>query len=179
MFETGTELNYKFEHISKEIRKDKESILRDHSILATLNGEMVGRFTFIQSENKESSQNWIEALFLSVSHDYREKGLSLLLIREFGAIYERYFNGYRIRLLFINPIGEYTFRKALSLGLIPGFTINESKVIRSYEVGTDTNNMNESELKQYIENRRLWSELRGKLPEKFRGKEKSGSYYSY
>lgn len=125
-----------------------------YEIVATLNGEEVGFMNFSVTYGKEDeSLNDMLIKLVEVNNNMQGLGIGQLLYKEFGQIYARDFSGIPISRYFVNPVAEYAFRKAVSLGWIPDSALDESRIKRDY-----------SEQEE-----QLWTDLRQKLPESYRG----------
>jgi hypothetical protein len=171
----GQNVDFQFKHIRKEASIRKNYSLTEHRIYATLNEKEAGHISFFLYKGKE--KNSIESGYITVYKEYRGTKLAYLLLREFGEMYKKQFDGYKVSLIFINPMAEYIYRKSVSLGWIPESTL-EGRCIRSYGDYVDTSTMDEDEIKEYNKNRLSWNKLNKRLPEKFRGNNDSGQYYS-
>jgi GNAT superfamily N-acetyltransferase len=171
----GQNLDFQFKHIRKEVIIRKDHTLTEHRIYATLNEKEAGHISFFLC--KEKRPNSIESAYITVYKEYRGTKLAYLLLREFGEMYRKHFDGYTVSLVFVNPMAEYMYRKAVSLGWIPESAL-EGRCIRSYGAYLDTSGMNDDEIEEYNKNRLSWNKLNKRLPEKFRGNNDSGQYFS-
>ncbi|MNV72640.1 hypothetical protein D3C71_1657460 [compost metagenome] len=114
---------------------------------ASLNGEPIGSLIFT------ANADHIKLVYIDVNRKYQNLGVGQSLYREFGKIYNEQYNGMNVEQWFVNPIAEYAFRKAVSLGWIPQEALTEHNMKRSYDDG------------------KLVNDLRNKLPENVRGPE--------
>lgn len=126
-----------------------------YEITASLNGQEIGfmNFTVTYGKNDESL-NELFIKLVEINDEFQGLGIGQLLYKEFGNIYTENFNQIPVSRFFINPIAEYAFRKAVSLGWVPQSALDETKIKRNYS--------NENE-------KQLWTDLRNKLPEEYRG----------
>lgn len=141
---------------------------KTNKISATLsNGERIGFVDFMSYELVSEKilfedgdtytfiENVIYIKKVAVYQKFQNNGLGLELYKKFGEIYSDNFSGWSVAREFINPIAEYLFRKAVSLGYVPETALNEELIRRDYD-----------DVKQ-----NLAQDLRGKLPEDAKGPE--------
>lgn len=146
-------IEFSFEEIDSDEFDDV--IENMYEIVATLNGEEVGFMNFSVTYGKEDeSLNNMLIKLVEVNNNMQGLGIGQLLYKEFGQIYSRDFGNVPISRFFINPVAEYAFRKAVSLGWVPDSALDENRVKRDYSEQDD----------------QLWTDLRQKLPEPYRGK---------
>lgn len=118
---------------------------------AYINGEQVGYLSLtIDAENKI-----IKVDLFEVDEEYQSLGIGTAIYKEFGKLYESSYNGWAVERYFVNPIAEYAFRKAVSLGWVSEKAISEDHIKRN----------------QNPINNQLWQDLRQKLPENVQGPE--------
>lgn len=115
------------------------------------NGKQLGYLLFLVSEEEEM----IYDIEIFINDQYQKLGVGTALYEEFGKVYETNYNGYIVKRFFVNPVAEYSFRKAVSLGLVPQSMLSEDNIMRDY----------------YLENNKKIRDLRNKLPENVRGPE--------
>jgi len=139
--------------------------IKNHNItLKTPNDNIIGSLSFIEYNNipidifgydKEGIADKILNIDkIEVKNHYRQLGFGTRLYQEFGKIYDEKFNGVPVARYFINPIAEYSFRKAVSLGYVSENALNEDYISRGYNTS------------EKIEQAK---DLRNKLPEEFKG----------
>jgi GNAT superfamily N-acetyltransferase len=151
--------------------------MNQHKItITTISGTQVGYMDFIDVENVPyeilmerepgpDDYNIVDrALYVNnveVNEEYRQAGIGYKIYEEFGKIYNEQFNGWPVARYFVNPVAEYSFRKAVANGLISENALTEQYINRGYNKPLDEN-----------DNRtQLWQDLRQKLPEQYRGPE--------
>ncbi|MNM33051.1 Acetyltransferase (GNAT) family protein [compost metagenome] len=141
-----------------------------HKISLLLNGQEVGYMNFLEIENipfqvlvggtnPDSIGNIEKVLYVEmveVNEEYRSLGLGYKLYEEFGKIYNSQFNGWPVARYFVNPVAEYSFRKAVANGVINEVALTEQYITRDYD------NTNRRELAR---------DLRNKLPSQVQGPE--------
>lgn len=138
---------------SVDLRNIEYSVIRNNiyrKIVATLDGEEIGYFYFYIYTDNTLYVDEVE-----VNEEYQNYGIGTNLYKEFGKIYNEEFNGWPVGRFYLNPVAEYSFRKAVSLGWISETALN-GDVKRHY-----TEEKNE-----------LWQDLRNKLPEDLKGPDK-------
>lgn len=141
-----------------------------HKISLLLDGQEIGYMNFLEIENipfevlvqgtnPDNIGNIEKVLYVEmveVNDEYRSLGLGYKLYEEFGKIYNSKFNGWPVARYFVNPIAEYSFRKAIANGVINEVALTEQYITRDYD------NVNRQELAR---------DLRNKLPEQYQGPE--------
>lgn len=148
-----SDIQFNFEEMYSD---DFDDIIENiYEIVATLDGEEIGFMNFSVTYGKEDeSLNDLLIKLVEVNDNMQGLGIGQLLYKEFGKIYSRDFNNIPISRFFVNPVAEYAFRKAVSLGWVDETALDESRIKRDY-----------SEQEE-----QLWTDLRQKLPESYRGK---------
>lgn len=128
-------------------------------------GTEVGNMIFTAYENVSAgmlglSKDWNEFIEKIIYIDriyvvsaFRNNGIAIEIYKKFGEIYSEQFQNWPITRDFVNPVAEYTYRKAVSMGLIPEETMTEQYIKRDY------NEQDKEKAK----------DLRKKLPKQFRG----------
>lgn len=143
---------------------------KTHRISAFISGKKVGYLKFVQMENcpgsiidsAYSGKKIEKAIYfedIQVKDEYKSGGIGSELLKKFGEIMSQNFSGWPVIIYYINPVAEYAYRKAVSLGYIPDYTLDESWIQR------------EPDVYQGTENEQVVKDLRGKLPENVRGPE--------
>lgn len=131
-------------------------------------GSLVGFIQFFEVENVpadildlESKVDGIieKAIYIQlveVAEQFQNSGFAYKIYEEFGNFYSSNFSGWPVGRNFINPVAEYSFRKAVEKGLVPEETLAEDLLKRSYDTEEKKNQA---------------KDLRNKLPEHVRGPE--------
>lgn len=127
----------------------------DYDLNMYLNGEKIGYMVFRESRYRTGKPEELKIRNVEIDEKFRNFGFGQLLYKEFGNIYVRDYNGLPVIRLFQNPIAEYAYKKALSLGWISDLSYSEDNIERWYK----------------SENEQLYTDLRNKLPDKFKGPE--------
>ncbi|MDF2534279.1 MAG: hypothetical protein K0R18_436 [Bacillales bacterium] len=151
-----------FEVSGPSEEKDWGQTLRSsYEISAMYAGSQIGYLDFSKYVPKEEAKDYTEpelyVSFLYVQQYFEGAGVGQMLYKKFGEMYTEQFNGWAVGRQFVNPVAEYSFRKAVSLGWVPDMALSEEKIIRDYST----------------KNKALWNDLRQKLPEHVRGPEAS------
>lgn len=93
---------------------------RAHKIEVRRDGELLGDMKYeVYPEEKVLYINYIE-----IQEPYRKQGLAMLIYRTLSEIYNSQYQGWRISRVFVNPVAEYVFNKAVAEGLFPDETLN-------------------------------------------------------
>lgn len=141
---------------------------KTHRITAFIEGKKVGYLKFVQMENCPggmidpvySGKKIEKAIYfenIEVHPKRKSEGIATELLKKFGEIMSQSFPGWPVIIYYINPVAEYAYRKAVSMGYIPDYTLDESWIQR------------EPDVYQGSENEQVVKDLRGKLPENVRG----------
>lgn len=151
-------------------------VIRDHSkddykdevrrISATIGNKKVGVLQFSILQNYPGGKISYEfegttvekALYIDVidvKDPYQGNGIATELYKKFGEIYESEFSGWPVGRYFMNPVAEYAFRKAVSLGWVSENAITEKYITRDKG--------------EYSRLSEKVVDLRGKLPESVQG----------
>ncbi|MNC32782.1 hypothetical protein D3C75_811520 [compost metagenome] len=83
------------------------------------------------------------------------------MYKKFGEIYNEKYNGWLISRYYVNPVAEYSFRKAVSLGWINEVSLDDSLVTRERR----------DKSMRYMDVDKTWDELNNKLPNNVKGPE--------
>lgn len=93
---------------------------RAHKIEIRRDGELLGDMKYeVYPDEKVLYINYIE-----IQEPYRKQGLAMLIYRTLSEIYNSQYQGWRISRVFVNPVAEYAFNKAVAEGLFPDETLN-------------------------------------------------------
>ena len=120
-------------------------------IEAYVNGEQAGFLSFDIDEYEET----LSIAYFEVEEKYQKLGIGTAIYGEFGKLYETQYSGWPVKRYFVNPVAEYAFRKAVSLGWVSENAISEDQISRLHSEEHDV----------------LWKDLRKKLPENVQGPE--------
>lgn len=120
-------------------------------INAIINGQTVGYLEF----SVEDDEQIVEIDSIEVEEEYKNLGIGIALYREFGKLYDSKYSGWGVARTFVNPVAEYAFRKAVSLGWVSESALTEEHINRFYSE----------------EEEELAKDLRKKLPEHTQGPE--------
>ncbi|AEO93921.1 gp678 [Bacillus phage G] len=93
---------------------------REHKINIRRDGELLAELKYTVYAEKEI----IYVNYIEVFEQYRQNGLASLLYEEFSKDYNADYSGWKMTRVFINPVAEYAFQKAVSEGLFPAETLN-------------------------------------------------------
>lgn len=159
------DLRNKLEFNLEELDNDNSVhlIKQNYSLQTILDGNQIGKIDFLVVEEivdpneevfEEDLINNIYINFMQVESLYRNLGIGTKLYEELGRLYLERWNNYPVGRNFMNPIAEYSFKKAVSLGLVPEGMLTEDKITRDYQYGDEE----------------LWEELKQKLPEKYQSR---------
>lgn len=130
-----------------------------YKIIATHEGQEVGALDYSTKEYV-NGENQLYVEFLFVDENYRQAGIGQLIYKKFGEVYTQNYDGWGIARVFANPVAEYSFRKAVSMGWFPENALNEDKIEREYSEDDEN----------------LWTDLRQKLPENVKGAQNNLSF---
>ena len=133
------------------IEKDKDMLYDYCELQVFFSGVQVGQMDF----RVDHDDSYLIIGRFDIKPEYRNMGIGQLFYKELGRIHGQNYPGHAISRTFENPIAEYSFRKAVSLGWIDDSTLDEGNIDRI------TNK----------ERKELWTDLRQKLPEQYRGPE--------
>lgn len=167
-------IDYTVEEMDSDVAGGEAQKQMYYDITATLKGQMIGNMEFSayfapanpkeihprmtrlrDSTNKDII--FVEAVF--VNEQYRKLGIGQLLYKKFGEIYNQYYQGWPVGRYYVNPVAEYSFRKAVSLGWISETAVTENYVYRDrYDRGLKNMHVDDT-----------WNELNNKLPDQYKG----------
>lgn len=72
-------------------------------------------------------QNYVYINYVDVQEQHRKNGVAMLLYKTFSDIYNSKYQNWKIGRVFINPVAEYAFNKAVAQGWFPESTLNDGK----------------------------------------------------
>lgn len=128
-----------------------------YMIVASLNGGEVGSIRFTEYKcdpnGDFAGRDKLHIDLIKVENQYQNLGIGQLLLKKFGEVYQNEFDRLPVSADFHNPIAEYSYRKAISLGWISGWALDDDKLKRNYDKQDKT----------------MWKDLRKKIPPMYRG----------
>ncbi|MNJ90002.1 hypothetical protein D3C87_75930 [compost metagenome] len=128
-----------------------------YMITALLNGGEIGSVRFTEykcdSNGDFARRDKLHIDLIKVENQYQNLGIGQLLLKKFGEVYQNQFDRLPVSADFHNPIAEYSYRKAISLGWISGWALDDDKLKRNYDKQDKT----------------MWKDLRKKIPPMYRG----------
>lgn len=126
-------------------------------IVASLNSGEVGSIRFTEYKcdpnGDFAGRDKLHIDLIKVENQYQNLGIGQLLLKKFGEVYQNEFDRLPVSADFHNPIAEYSYRKAISLGWISGWALDDDKLKRNYDKQDKT----------------MWKDLRKKIPPMYRG----------
>lgn len=125
----------------------------DYDIYMYVNGEQIGEMQYREYRDGNGNPIQLNIRKVKVEDNYQNLGFGQKLYQEFGNIYQSNYNGLPVIRLFSNPLAEYAYKKALSLGWISELSYDEDNIERWYK----------------SKDKQLYEDLRNKLPNQFKG----------